>query len=222
MDSAPLPINGLPRKRCPFCAELIPETVKKCAYCHEYLDPSLRGQYAGGAAYWDGDFLRVPLGGFIRKTHCLVCAKGGATTTTPKTFRHIPRWAWLMLILLPFLYIFLILIAITHERHEIDVPVCWDCHERWTRMSTIFRLYGVMALFAFPIVFMIVGDTLDRRDGGLYGVLAGLLVWGWGLFGLHALGVRKCQPTCRRIDKSGALLRLPNAGELQTAWESER
>lgn len=219
MASAPIPVDGIPRKRCPFCAEMILDTDRKCGFCHEYLDPALRGKFAGGPAYWEGDFLRVPLGGFIRRTHCLVCARGIATTTKTTTFRHVPLWAWL---LLPICYVGMIVIALSQERQEIDVPVCWDCQERWTRMTTMFRLYGVLALVALPVLFGFIGNNMVRSDGGFFGVCAGLMVWGWGLFGIHALGVRKCQPTCRAMDRTSALLRLPNAGALQTAWECEK
>ncbi len=225
MDSRPHETDGIPNKRCPFCAELIPDTEKKCRYCKEYLDPSLRGMYAGGVAYWDGDYLRVPLGGFIRDTHCIVCARSRIGKPVRKTFRHIPRWFYLLLILLPCVYTIVVIVvvwAVAHERQEVDVPLCDRCDDRWSRMATVFRLFGVLALFALPTVFGFIGNEVHPQGGGFYGAAAGLLVWGWGLFGLYALGLRRCAPTTRKIDKSSLLLRLPNASLIQTAWEEEK
>lgn len=215
-------IDGIPSKRCPFCAELVPDTEKKCRYCKEYLDPSLRGKYTGGAAYWDGDYLHVPLGGFIRDTHCLVCGQSGGAKCVRRTFRYVPRWVCFLLVLLPLLYPIVIIMAIIHERQEIDVPVCLDCEGRWNQWRTMFRLYGVLALVALPIILGFIGNEVQRRDGGLYGVIAGLLVWGWGLFAIYALGLRRHAPTVRKIDHTSALLRLPNASLLQTAWEEQK
>ncbi len=225
MDANPLESDGIPSKRCPFCAELIPDTDRVCRYCNEYLDPSLRGKFAGGAAYWEGDYLKVPLGGFIRGTHCLICGRPGGTRSVRKTFRHLPRWLYLFLLILacPLTIVFIVVVyVLAHERQEIDVPVCRGCEDRWRQMTTVSGIFGALTMVALPTVFGFIGNDIRPRDGAYYGGLAGLLASCWGLFGLYALGLRRVAPTCRKIDRSSALLRLPNASLVQTAWEEEK
>ena len=136
-----------------------------------------------------------------------------------KTLRYVP---WRLYFLVPLLYGALHLRAIASETQEAAVPVCDDCDERWNWWITVFQLYRKLAVIALPTVFGFIGDEVYPRGGFTYGGIAGVLVWGWGLFGIYALGLRKVAPTCREIDRSSALLRLPNASLLQTAWEEDR
>lgn len=197
--------DGIPNKRCPFCAELILENAKKCRFCGEFLDPALRGKYSGGPAHWDGEFLKVPFGGTIPDSHCLICARPGGTTPAKKKFHYAP------------------LIAITRETQEVEVPLCGSCRSSWTASTAVYALFAVLGLPGGPILFgwlgSLVGTSRDNYVG--WGVLAGFMLWIWGLVALHWLWVRRRQAICKKIDEWGAVLRLPNAALLQTAWQEK-
>lgn len=198
-------VDGIPQTRCPFCAELILEDAKKCPYCGEFLDPTLRGRYAGGPAYWDEEYLKVPFGGVIPQTHCLICCRPGPTSMAKKKFVYAP------------------LLAVMRESQVVEVPLCDGCRTGWTLAAVVHALFS-LGFFVLPLVFGWIGHAIDAQSVQyvMWGALAGFLLWVWGMFALEYVWIPRRQAVCRKIDEYGAVLRLPNATELQTAWQEHR
>ena len=206
MGSWEFTTEGIPTKRCPFCAELILEDAKKCRFCGEFLDPALRGKYSGGPAHWEGDFLKVPFGGSIPPSHCVICCQAVPTTMVKKKFTYAS------------------FVAVMRENQKVDLPLCAGCRSGWTRSSGVFVLFAVLGLFGCPTLFGWLGSMAGPfRDSYFgWGIFAGFLAWVWGMVAIHWLWVRRRQASCRKIDEWGALLRLPNAALLQTAWQGQK
>ncbi len=198
--------DGIPTKRCPFCAELILDDAKKCRFCGEFLDPSLRGKYSGGPAHWDGEFLRVPYGGTIRGSHCLICGRPGRTTPVKKKFHHAP------------------LFAVIRETQVVEAPLCAACRTGWTTATVAMGMFAVLGVVGCPVLFGWLGSLvrINRDNYAGWGVFAGFMAWVWGMVAIQWLWVRRRQAICKKIDEYGAVLRLPNATLLQTAWEQDK
>ncbi len=198
--------DGIPTKRCPFCAELILEDAKKCRFCGEFLDPALRGQYSGGPAFWEGEFLKVPFGGSIPATHCLICCRAAPTTMVTKKFAHAT------------------LLSVMRESQNVDLPLCGGCRSGWTLSSVAHALFAVLGFIGCPLLFGWFGSLLDPRKNDYvgWGIFAGFIAWVWGVVAIRWLWVRRRQAICKRIDEWGAVLRLPNAVLLQTAWQGQK
>ncbi len=206
MSSADFTPDGIPTKRCPYCAELILEDAKKCKYCGEFLDPSLRGKYSGGPAHWEGEYLKVPFAGQIPSSHCVICCQAVPTTMLTRKFHYAT------------------LLTVMRETQKVDLPLCAGCRSGWRMSSFVFTLYAIFGFVGCPALFGWLGTLPGRGRTDLvgWGIFAGLIAWVWGMAAIHWLWVRRRQAICKRIDEWGAVLRLPNAEQLQTAWQEHR
>src|SRR5271170_4260458 len=104
-------------KPCPFCAEAIAVTAKKCRFCNEWLDGS--GGNPELALRWEGPNLLVPFKSNdaaldmvvgIGSTYqtaplpahaCWICGGADRMTFKRKSFLYTPPWIFFGLILGP-------------------------------------------------------------------------------------------------------------------------
>ena len=87
-----------------------------------------------------------------------------------------------------------------------------------------YTTFAVAGLIGLPWLLGWAGHVMGPRKGDYigWGVLAGFLLWAWGMTAIRWLWVRRRQAICKRIDEWGAVLRLPNATLLQTAWQGQK
>lgn len=173
-------------------------------------------------ARWEGEHLLVPPYGFIQTSHCAVCARPGPQAAQVSTYSQTPR-ATFLFFLFPMFWPLALLLAAQPRRQQVEVPLCLECNDKWRRATNWFWGLALLGVLSIPLAFEVLWDVI-RAGQAWYpgrGAVAGLFVWGWGLLGFYALGVRRQHLICVRVDSHGTLLRVPNATLLQTAWQED-
>jgi len=189
-------------KPCPYCAEEIATTAKKCRFCNEWLDGSART-----AVRWEGDKLVVSQYSRLPVSTCLLCGAVGNVTPKDKQFIYTPPWVYLGLLggLLP-----AAVLAIVFQRKvKVAVPLCGGCRFRWGGSEAAILLFAVFGLFLLPGVGAGVGSVVGKDTGAIVGVIAGFVGWIAGVVLLKVFVANRNQVVCKLIENDLATLQVP-------------
>lgn len=174
---------------CPFCATEIPEAAVKCPHCREWLDAGAaeRARPKPGV-HWESDRLCIPRGGVVEAPQCLICGGPDGVKPWTKRFRYSD-------------------IILSHYGY-VTIPRCSRCRRGMILTTTIGWLVGVIGFFAFPAAGVVLGETIDRRDGGPIGGAGGFFLW-LGFLVCLAVWNAIRGISCKYIDDHWVKLKFP-------------
>lgn len=220
-------------KPCIYCGQSIKESALKCRHCGSWLDgrPQERGgagrgpgsrAAGGGRAVWDGKKLTFPKTFPFPRDRCLMCGTDA---------RPILRWKknWIWASPLVWLAIFLpgsvltaaVIYLVIRKMAELELFECVPCRSR-RRIATIGGTLAIVGgLFGLPILFSVVGDQIDPRNGGGIGALAGIGAWIVTAIVVHLAWISRSTPSCKKIDDTSVTLQFPDPELTRRALSAE-
>jgi len=203
-------------KKCPFCAEDIAVTAKKCRFCNEWLDRS------GGSSSklsWNGDSLLVPEKARLPLAACWIC--GGGKEVAPKTKRFVYTPPWVYLGVLGGIIPLVILAVVFQKRATLALPLCSSCKGRWFMADLAMGLFGFVGFFGVPALFAVLGNMIDSQNGVAIGIVLGIIGWLVGLVLLKVLYANRVQIIATFVENQTATLKLPDPRVTRQALEGQ-